>query len=263
MLQNKKLIKVVLSAISALLIWNLYLKSKEESINNGFGMVEVLSAARDIPPNTQLSASMLTTLKIPEKFIEPDAIMVKIPDQALGRVVGRVTITSILAGSQIMMSNLKIPGPDPTGVSPLLPPGRRAYILRLGNLDVAKLILPGNYIDVIATLSVRQKDGSTTKASSIILQNILVIGVGSILRQPGQDVTAKTQNSEGLTVTLALTPAECSKLALAQTESQGDISVTVRGQGDNTIQQVPITTPQGLLANSVPLPVGAQAPNRR
>ena len=40
------------------------------------------------------------------------------------------------------------------GVAPMLPPGKRGCVLRLGNLDVAKLILPGDHIDILATFTV-------------------------------------------------------------------------------------------------------------
>lgn len=246
MLQNKKLIQLVASALMALLFWQFYLKSKEQNIENGYGLVDVLSASRDIPPHTQLTDALITTKKVPQKFLEPGCFMVKIPGDGLDRVIGKVTVSAIPSGAQITQANLNDPSPNVTGVAPLLPPGKRGYLLRLGNMDVAELILPGNYIDVMATLPVRDKD-TVTKATKTILQNILVIGVGRELRKPEQDVTGKKEGSEGLILTLALEPAEAEELALAQSESQGDISVVVRAHGDNEIQAVGAVTPSSLL----------------
>jgi Flp pilus assembly protein CpaB len=150
---------------------------------------------------------------------------------------------------------LNNPSIDKTGVAPLLPPGKRGFLLRLGNLDVAELILPGNDIDIMATFTVRQKDNTNSKATYTILQNILVIAVGRELRKPDQDVSTKKEGSERLVVTLALEPAEAERLALAQSESQGEISVVVRGHGDNQIIAVPGVTPAHLLdGNPVPAP---------
>ena len=210
-------------------------------------MIEVISAARDIPPHTQITAALLTTKKVPIKFVEPGAFRVKIPGQSLDRVIGKVTTSAIAADAQITSANLNDPSVDKTGVAPLLPPGKRGYLLRLGNLDVAELILPGNYIDVLATFSVRQKDGSSAKATYTILQNILVIGVGRELRKPEQDVTSKKEGSESLVLTLALEPSEAERMALAQSESQGEISVVVGGHGDNTVTPVAGVTPAHLL----------------
>ena len=247
MLQNKKLVQLIVSAALALAFVNFYLKAKETNIESQFGMVNVISAAQDIPPHTQISAALLTMKQVPLKFVEPGDYRVKIPGQALDRIVGKVSIAAFSAGAQIVSSNLNDPSEEKTGVAPLLPPGKRGYLLRLGNLDVAALILPGNYIDIMATFTVRQKDNSTSKATYTILQNILVVGVGKELKKPSEGVTAKKEGSESLVLTLALDPSQAERLSLAQSESQGEISVVVRAPGDNSI--VPLTgiTPQHLL----------------
>jgi Flp pilus assembly protein CpaB len=264
-MQNKKLMQLVISAVLALAFVRFYLTAKEQSMESQYGMVEVVAAARDIPPHTLISASLLTTKKVPLKFVEPGAFRVKIPGQGMDRVIGKVTTSAVSADAQITSVNLNAPSIDTTGVAPLVPPGKRGYLLRLGNLDVAELILPGNYIDVMATFSVRQKDNSSTKATYTILQNILVLGVGRELRKPEQDVSSKKEGSESLVLTLALEPAEAERLALAQSESQGEISVVVRGHGDNTVTNVPGATPANLIngAPVPPPPPGATAPRHQ
>ncbi len=246
MFQNKKAIQLVISAVMALLFVNFYLKQKEQAIESAYGMVEVLTAARDIPPRTMLTPSYLTTRQVPQRFIQPGAIMVKIPSQALSKVQGKVTIAALPEGSQLTQSNLMDPSIKDTGVAPLLPPGKRGYLLRLGNLDVAELILPGDHIDIMATFTVRQKE-TNTKATYTILQNILVIGVGKELKRSKEDVSGKKEHAEGLVLTLALEPTEAQRLALAQSESQGEISVVVRPHGENDIRQLPGVTPGHLL----------------
>jgi len=252
-MQNKKLMQLIISGVLALAFVKFYLTAKEQNMESEYGMVDVVAAARDIPPHTLITASLLTIKKVPLKFIEPGAFRIKIPGQAMDRVIGKVTTSAISADAQITSVNLNTPSIDKTGVAPLLPPGKRGYLLRLGNLDVAELILPGNYIDVMATFTVRQKDNSTSKATYTILQNILVIGVGRELRKPDQDVSTKKEGTESLVLTLALEPAEAERLALAQSESQGEVSVVVRGHGDNAIMSVPGVNPGNLLdGNPVP-----------
>ena len=191
--QNKKLIQLVISAILALAFVNFYLKARETAIESGYGMEEVIAAAQDIPPYKQITPALLTTKRVPQNYIEPGAFRVKIPGMGFDRIIGKVTTVAISAGAQITGANLNDPSIEKTGPSPLLPPGKRGYLLRLGNLDVAGLILPGNYVDILATFTVRQKDGTSTKATYTILQNILVIGVGKELRKPNQDVTSKKE----------------------------------------------------------------------
>jgi Flp pilus assembly protein CpaB len=243
MFQNKKLIQLVISAAMALAFVHVYLKQKEQSIENAFGLVEVLTAARDIPPYTALSQSYLTIQKVPLRFVQPGAYLVKIPEQAMERVRGKVSVSSIPEGSQITQSNLTNPSAEGTGVAPLLPPGKRGYLLRLGSTDVADLIVPGNHIDVLATFTVRKGDLST-KQTHTILQNILVVGVGKDIKQTNQTVTGKKEGNEGLVLTLALEPEEAEQLALAQAESQGEIAVIVRPHGENDIKPIPGVTPQ-------------------
>ncbi len=233
MFQNKKLIQLVISAAMALLFVNFYLKNKEQSIEHSFGMVEVLTAARDIPPRTQINPSFLTSQQVPRKFMQPDAIIVKIPAETYKRVQNKVTIAPVPAGSQLSQANLIDPSMKDTGVAPLLPPGKRGYLLRLGNLDVAQLILPGDKIDILATFTVRKNEG-TGKATHTILQNILVISVGRELKPTNADTKTKNKDAEGLVITLALSLQEAERLALAQSESQGEVTIVVRPPGEES-----------------------------
>lgn len=254
MLQNKKVLQLAISAILAIGFIQFYLKEKEDAIASAHGMVEVLVAARDIPPRTKLSQSHVTTIKVPLKYVSPGAIMVKIPADAFERVKGKVTVAATPDGSQIVQSNLMDPSTKDTGVAPLIPPGKRGYLLRLGNLNVADLLLPGDHIDILATFAIRRGE-ATTKATYTILQNILVVGVGRELKKDTEDVSGKSKESESLVLTLALEPLEAQSLDLARAESQGDISVIVRPHGDSEIKDVGGIVPDNLLG------MPAQAPS--
>lgn len=236
MLKNPKLIQLLVSGVMALIFVNIYLKSHEQNISNQYNMVEVLVASRDIAPHKAITPDFLTIRQIPQKFMEPGAILVKEPDAAMARVKGKVTAVPIPAGATILFSNLDDMSSWKTGVAPRLPPGKRGIIMRLGNTDVADLILPGDHVDVIATFTLRQGD-QTTKRAVTILQNILVVAVGRNLRDQNSEVTAKSEKSEGLELSLAMDPIEAERFVLAQSESNGEITVTVRAHGDDTILQ--------------------------
>lgn len=252
-MQNKKMLQIGISFLFALGFVQFYLKEKEEAIANAYGMVEVLTASRDIPPRTELTERLLTTQKLPLKYVAPGAIIVKIPSDSTNKVKGKVTIAAIPEGSQIVQSNLTFPSMDKTGVAPLIPPGKRGYLLRLGNIDVANLILPGDFIDVMATFTIK-RENSQSKATYTILQNIMVVAVGRELKKSNEEATGKKEGVESLVLTLALEPIEAQSMALAQAESQGDISVTVRPHGESDIRAVPGVTPGNLLGMPVPPP---------
>lgn len=244
--KNKKLFQFVVSALLALAFVQFYLKKKEGGIIDLYRNVEVFTASRDIPPRTELSESFITTQRVPLKYVAPGAVVGKISEEDMKKVKGKVSIAAIPEGSQIVMSNLMDPSVKDTGVAPLIPPGKRGYLLRLGNMDVSKLILPGDHIDLLATFSVKREQ-RTIKVTNTILQNILVVAVGRELKKLGEDSKGNEKNVESLVLTLALEPAEAQILALAQAESNGDIMVVVRPRGDSNVNNVQAVTPGTLV----------------
>jgi len=248
MLDNKKIIQLISSGLMALLFVEFYLKAKEQNIELGFGMVHVLVAGQDIPPNHAITSDLVTTKTVAGRDIEPGAFREKAPGESLKKVVGKVTMAAIPAGGQIIQTNLRSPSATETGIKPMLPPGKRGYVLRLGNLDVAKLILPGDHIDILATFTVRQKGTDvTSKETYTILQNIQVVAVDKDIIKPGRDVSGKEVSTEGRLLSLAVSPIEAERLAHAQIESGGEIAVVVRAQGDENTSPIPPVSASNML----------------
>ena len=125
MSQNKKLMQLVISAVLALAFVNFYLKAREQNIESSYGMVDVVSALRDIPPHTQITAAFLTTKSVPLKFVEPGAYRIKIPGHGFDRVIGKITDGAISAGAQITSVNLNDPALEKHGVKKFEPMGER------------------------------------------------------------------------------------------------------------------------------------------
>lgn len=259
--QNKRWIQLVASAVMALLFVQFYLKAKEQNIEMGFGMVDVIVAARDIAPHKAITADLIETKKIAIRFVEPGAFREKIPGESVKKIIGKVTLSAIPGGAQVLQTNLITASAKDVGVAPMLPPNKRGYVLRLGNLDVAKLILPGDRIDILATFTVRVKgtDG-TTRSTYTILQNILVVAVDKDIIESNRDVTGKKETSEGRLLTLAVEPVEAEQLAHAQIESGGEISIVVRAQGDDSTSPIPAISASNLLNSPAPATPAAHAP---
>jgi Flp pilus assembly protein CpaB len=251
--ESKKLIQLFMSGLLALLFVQFYLKSREQNIELGFGMQEVIVSATDIPANQAVTMDMLTTRAVAGRDVEPGAFRAKIPGEGEKRIIGKVTMSAIQAGAQIVNTNLVAPNARQTGVSPMLSPGKRGYVLRLGNLDVAKLIVPGDHIDILATFSVRQKgEDNPAKQTYTILQNILVAAVDKDIMQAGHDVTGKEQTTEGRLLTLMVDPMQAEKLAHATIESGNEISIVVRAHGDEEHQLLTPVSASNLLERTVP-----------
>jgi Flp pilus assembly protein CpaB len=255
MLQNKKLIQLLISAVMAAVFVQFYLKAKEENIDMAYNLVDVIVASRDIAPNKALTEDSITTRKVADRFVEPGAFREKIPGEARKRVLGKVVLSALPAGAQILQTNLISPSSSRTGLEPKIPRGKRAFTLRLGNLDVAKLILPGNRIDILATFNVRIKGSdATSKMTYTILQNILVLAVDKDIIDANKGTSGKDEVSEGRILSLALDPLEAQKLTNAQIESGQEISVVVRADGDDDVTPMAPTSASNLLDRPAPSP---------
>jgi Flp pilus assembly protein CpaB len=105
-------------------------------------------------------------------------------------------------------------------------PGQRATAIKVNaQSSVAGFVLPGSRVDVI--LTTRGGGGGNKATTRTILQHMLVMAVDN------QD----TRNPEmksilGQTVTLAATPEEAARLALAS--SLGELTLQVKNPGDNS-----------------------------
>ncbi len=140
-------------------------------------------------------------------------------------------------GNQITQSALISLSPE-AGLSVKIPPGYRGAILPIDS-ELKALIKPGDRVDVLVTFDALMADNRKEKVTATILQNVLVIAVGTNM---GQGMNAKQFKAEGAAeeknsamaekamISLALNPNEAQYLALAM--KQGDTTVIMRGLGD-------------------------------
>jgi len=250
MADQRKLIQIVISGVVALVFVNFYLKGREQHLEGGYVMIDVLAAAKDIPSRTEIRPDQLTTKRVPQKYMEPGSIIIKVPGTEYDKVKQKVTIAGILSGATITYANLNDPDMNKGGIAPHVALGKRAYLLRLGNLDVQQLVLPRDRIDILATLPI----GNNRRGTYTVLQNILVIAVGKDIIRPEETSIGKSNTGESLVLTLAVTPLEAQQLDWVRKESDGEISVTVRAQNDNTVQPIPGIGPEGLIHTPAPQP---------
>ncbi len=237
-MKNPKLIRLLLSALFTFGVWQLYIKAKEQNLELGLGMVDVVAAARTIPPRRPIEADWLTVKKVPARFVQPGVFREKVDGANAKKIIGKIAGVAIPAGAQLTPAMLRSPQSESAGVSVKLASGQRGYLLRLGNIEIAKLILPGDRIDILATFPVRTKaDEKPAKATFTILQNVPVISVGVNIVDSGQP--EKQESKEERVLTLALGPLESQRLTHAQVESNGEISIVVRSHGDDRVVALP------------------------
>ncbi len=235
-MEKKGVLVPMLLAMGAAVFYLMVLSSKESALRGAYETAKVLAARVDIPERTVLKEDMVEVLEVPRKFMQQDSFEIKTQGD-MKLIVNLVTRNRVPKGNQLTQSSLISLSPE-SGLSVKIPPGYRGAILPIEQ-EMKILIKPGDRVDVLVTFDALMNDGRKEKVTATILQNVLVIAVGTNL---GQGMNAKQFKnlgdkedksaafSEKASVSLALNPNESQYLALAI--KQGDTTVIMRGLGD-------------------------------
>jgi len=199
----------------------------------------VVVAAMEVPIAMRLEQKHLRVIDWPRKHVPPGAFAKA--EELLGRTVRQ----SILKDEPFLASRL---ADDKLGqgMAALLDPGVRAMAVQVDSVvGVAGFVQPGDFVDVITTMSPDEDTKKTleneaAKISKIILQNIRVLAVGEHLSTQGRE-PVKVQ-----VVTLAVTPEQSEKLALGT--QYGKIQLTIRSRIDQALAATAGVTPLNLLS---------------
>lgn len=102
-------------------------------------------------------------------------------------------------------------------------PGQRATSIKVNAQSaVAGFVLPGSRVDIVMTTR-----GNNKASTKTILQHVLVMAVDNTSER-----NVETKSIMGQTVTVAATPEEAARLALAQ--SLGELQLHVKNPGETT-----------------------------
>ena len=168
--------------------------------------------------------------------MEKDVYEIRNPSD-IKLVVNLVSAIRIPKGNQVTQSALLALSPE-AGLSVKVPPGFRGAILQVDN-ELLKLVKPGDRVDILVTFEAVMGDNRKERVTATILQNVLVLGVGTNLGQginadmakakASQEAASQAFSDKGV-LSLSLNPIESQYLALSQ--KNGDVNVVVRGLGD-------------------------------
>ncbi|MFH1726341.1 MAG: Flp pilus assembly protein CpaB [Elusimicrobiota bacterium] len=235
-MEKKGVLIPLILAVGAAVVYLMVLTSREKQLSRSYENATVLVARVDMPERTLLKEDLVATKAVPRKFMAQDAIEIKVASD-IKQIANLVTRVRVPKGNQITQSALTSLSPT-SGLSVKIPPGYRGAVVPVES-DLLKLIKPGDRIDVLVTFDALMSDNRKEKVTATILQNVLVLGVGSNL---GQGLTAAQfgDNSKGDrqaaafaekgNLSVALNPNEAQYLALAM--KQGETVVILRGLGD-------------------------------
>jgi pilus assembly protein CpaB len=132
----------------------------------------------------------------------------------------------------------------------LVPEGQRGVSIKVDDaIRESGFILPNSRVDVLVSMA---KPGSQNeKIAKVILQDVPILAAGQTVEMRDNKPITVT------TVTLALTPEQTERLAVAQ--SEGRITLTTRNLRDNQVIRTPGAT-QATLLSDIARPAVAAAP---
>jgi pilus assembly protein CpaB len=241
---NRKAIMAaaVLGLLAAYLSWSYVQRAGQAS--RSAGLVPVVVAAQDVPVRTQITPQMLTVKQVPADARHEKAFT------SLEQLNEKVTNLPIAAGEQVLSTKFFARKED-SGLAFRIPPGKRAVSVNVNEvISTGGLIVPGDFVDIIAIFANSGNQGDTTQDSAgIVLQNVEVLAVAQSIQGPGAELTGAqalagqvtgnrpdsrqeaVARPNARTATLAVSPEEAQKLILA--EARGQIRLALRGMEDH------------------------------
>jgi pilus assembly protein CpaB len=204
-------------------------KAQEESF-------AVLVANTDIPAGSQVDPNNFQTKYTSRKNVEPQAV------SSVDRIVGMVSVVPIARGEQVTSNKFARIKQVSSGLAESTPIGKRAVTISVDSLSsFAGMLKSGNYVDVIATITVPASQQIKVAKTSVIpvFQNVLVLAVGQniMVGSPEERKYMKNEKSEPSPyITLALSPEETSLFSFIQ--EQGKIRLVLRSPSDANIERI-------------------------
>ncbi len=222
-MKNRKPFLIALGfAVCATVLGSIYFKRFEREMSGG-EKIAVLSVMKDLAAGTTIKGSEISVREIPIAYVDERMVLAK--DQS--KVIGIDTVLPLRNQQTLQWTDLAV-REDVRNLSGLVSAGKRAVTVRANRSEAAgyKMIRPGDYVDVIATLDNEQGN----KTSLVLLQKILVVAVGLRTDRNLEAEEGSSSSSRNDILTLSLDVEEAQLLSLAV--EQGTLSVAVRNPDD-------------------------------
>src|SRR6188472_1634167 len=199
----------------------------------------VVVAAADLQLGTELRQEDLHVIQWPATAV-PEGAFTK-PEELVGR-----GLIQPIATNELFLPSKLAPKEAGAGLPPVIAPGYRALSVRVNDvIGVAGYVLPGNRVDVVATVNPTQQPTDVT--SKVVLTNVLVLASGTKIERDVENNKPVQVN----VVTLLVNPDEAERLTLASTE--GKIQLALRNPLDKTAPATFGIKPAVLMGTGAPV----------
>lgn len=235
------------------LVYSFLQEQKAEIIKPYGGKMNVVVATKDINELHTIDDTMIEVQERPQSFVEPQAV--KNPEE----IIGYVAVAPIKKGEQILATKLLQPGPE-TGISLQVQPGRRALAIPINEYTgVARLIRPGDRIDIVAAVDVGKGINQRREVATIMFDvAVLATGINVVNNIPrsvelDKDTgrimqTALTGDTKYTSLTIEVNAKEAQDLVYLMTSGAGNIYFTLKNPNDRTVSaRLPSSTAESVL----------------
>lgn len=258
-------ISFVVAILAVSMVYS-YVTSTEEEYKHQYGTEKAVVVARkNIKELEILDESNLTLINVPQKFVQPGT------SASINDFKSSLAIAPINEGEQITRTKITILGAR-TGLARQIAVGKRAVTVRVGDeTGVAKLLKPGDRVDVLSTIDPSGSGNKLFLETHTILQDVLVLATGKYVTNtvPGiMETDPYKQESKTLTrfpeytsygnVTFEVDPFQAQTLVYAAKNL--DIYLTLRNNDDNVKEELTKTMMKDLMgkdAGGAAAPAGA------
>ena len=234
------------AAFAVMLLYS-YTQEKSSQVSKKFGtQTSIVTAVREIREMETVDDSMVELREYPETFVQPGALT------AVEDVVGRVALAPISKGEQILKTKVVTPGPQ-TGLSLQVAPSKRAMTIPIDEMrGVAKLLKPGDRVDIIAALDIREGNAQRREVKTL-MQDVLILATGIDVMNElprvfdevgGQSVIHNLRRATNFnTITVEARPEKIQDLVYVLSTSPGALFLSLRHPSDHnkTVHLAPST----------------------
>ena len=230
---TRTLVLSLCAGIFAMFLVYSYSQEKKAEYDKMYGTTKrIVVATVDILEMQHITDTMVEYKEVPVSFVQPGVITN--PEDAINSMAA----TPILKGEQISKTKLLMPGPK-TGLSNQIAPNRRAVTISVDEVrGVAKLLRPGDRVDVLASLTSGDSRNRKVEVKTI-MQDIVILATGvNITNNLPVSPELDNGNLVGLrnlngdtsfrTVTLEVSPKQAQDLVFLQVASPGGIYLILR-----------------------------------
>ena len=223
---------------------------------SGGAPVAILVVSEAVKRDAVLVDSALSVREVPAAYVDSRAVRAS----EKKRIVGVTAANALQPGQTLTWTDVAAGGGERRSLSSLVQPGFRAFNLKTRpDATSFDLVEPGDRVDLICTVT----GVGGQRTASLLLQNVLVLAVGSNTgdEAPGPRATRSTDLRREQVLTLSLKVENAQLLALSL--DKGSVSVAVRNPEDIRLLEAAADVGQSAVEAPARSPITQAAITRR